>query len=114
MVSATQCKSANVCHDDHIFPKDVYARDHPVDRIMNRAFIRKQCNNQERAKKPRAFFDHCLEGHAGDQALLLATLDSHLISPESYRALLEDAFDGSVKNRRASVTVDISKRISPR
>ena len=37
--------SLNDCQDDHIFPKAVYAGNHPVNGIMNRAFIRSQCNN---------------------------------------------------------------------
>ncbi len=102
----------NDCEDDHIFPKALYAKEHPVDGILNRAFIRKECNNHKRAKPPSLFFEHCLQGHGGDETLLLTTLWSQLISPDGYRALLKDDFDGFIEQRRTSVKEAIAQRIS--
>jgi len=102
----------NECEDDHVFAKGVYAGDHPVNGILNRAFIKKECNNSKRAKTPDAFFAHCLDGHGGDEDLLLSTLGSHLISKEGYRALLANDFPSFVAQRGITVSHEISERIA--
>jgi hypothetical protein len=98
-----QPMALNDCQDDHIFPKAVYENEHPVDGILNRAFIRREYNSEKRAKRPSLFFELCLEGHGRDETHLLATLGSHLISPYGYQALLTDDFEAFVEQRRASV-----------
>ena len=102
----------NECEDDHVFAKGIYAGSHPVNGVLNRAFIKKECNNFKRAKTPAAFFAHCLEGHGGDRKLLLFTLDSHLISPDAYESLLANDFLTFVERRRISVSQAIAERIA--
>jgi hypothetical protein len=93
----------NDCEDDHIFAQAIYADQYPVNGVLNRAFIRGECNNHKRAKKPAEFFAHCLEGHGGDESMLLATLSSHLINRNAYRALLGNDFPAFVEARRQEI-----------
>lgn len=102
----------NECEDDHVFAKGVYAGSHPVNGVLNRAFIKKECNNFKRAKPPATFFAHCLQGHGGDEELLLSTLGSHLISRDAYQSLLANDFLTFVEHRRASVSNAIAARIA--
>lgn len=102
----------NDCEDDHVFAKGIYAGSHPVNGVLNRAFIKKECNNFKRAKAPAAFFAHCLEGHGGDEELLLSTLGSHLISRDAYQSLLANDFPAFVEHRRTSVSNAIAARIA--
>jgi len=83
-----------------------------VNGVLNRAFIKKECNNFKRAKPPAEFFAHCLKGHGGDEALLMSTLGSHLISPDAYQSLLANDFLTFVEHRRISVSQSIARRIS--
>jgi hypothetical protein len=58
------------------------------------------------------FFAHCLEGHGGDEELLLSTLRSHLISRDAHQSLLANDFRTFVEHRRASVSEAIAARVA--
>lgn len=101
----------NECENDHIFPKGKFAKTHWVDQVLNRAFIRKECNNEKRAKLPSIFFgEHCLAKHGNSETSLRGTLASHLISDEGFKALLADDFDAFVAARRIAVADAVSAR----
>ena len=95
------------CQDDHIFPKSVFGRRHPVDTIGNRTLISAESNaNTHKTKgnkKPSAFMQLCLEQHDNDELRLLHTLQSHFISEEAYLALMVDDFVTFTSARRQSL-----------
>ncbi|MBC7098254.1 DUF262 domain-containing protein [Candidatus Bipolaricaulota bacterium] len=103
-----QPANLNVCQDDHIFPKAVYGKHHPVDSILNRTLISKETNNRKGNKRPSEFLKECLRGHGGDERRLLDTLRSHYITWEAYEALLRDDFEGFVAARRAAFQKAVS------
>lgn len=98
-----QPANLNVCQDDHIFPRAVYRKDHPVDVALNRTLISKETNNRKGDKLPSEFLRECLEGHGHNEKRLLETLASHYITPEAYEALQRDDFKAFVETRRAAL-----------
>lgn len=104
-----QPANLNVCQDDHIFPKALYGKDHPVDAILNRTLISKETNNRKGNKPPSEFLRTCLTGHGKDERRLLDTLGTHYITSEAYEALLRDDFEGFVAARRAAFQEAVSR-----
>jgi len=93
----------NTCQDDHIFSRDIYNEDYPVDIILNRTLISKETNNRKRAKRPSQFLEECLLGHEQDEKRLLDTLRTHFITRDAYEALKKDDFEAFIKHREVAL-----------
>jgi hypothetical protein len=100
-----QSAKLHQCEDDHIFPESVYREKYgnQVDVIFNRTLIWQKTNNRKRKKLPSEFFSDCLSKHGNDEARLLDTLNSHLISKEAYDALKENNFENFISERRKTL-----------
>jgi hypothetical protein len=100
------------CQDDHIFPRSVYGQNHPADIVVNRTFISKETNNRKANRKPSEFLRECLAGHGQEESRLLATLQTHFISPQAYEALMRDDFDTFVALRGETLRQAVSRALS--
>ncbi|MFB2880999.1 DUF262 domain-containing protein [Floridanema aerugineum] len=93
------------CEDDHIFPEGIYRKEkgNRVDLIFNRTLISEKTNTRKGKKLPSDFFSDCLSKHGNDEARLLNTLSSHLISKEAYYALKENNFEKFIAERHKTL-----------
>jgi hypothetical protein len=101
----------NECDDDHIFAQSAYGDKNPVNGVLNRAFIRKLCNQIKSARPPSEFFADCLERHGNIEEKLIETLETHLIDERAYGCLLANDFSGFVASRRTRVKSEITSKV---
>lgn len=100
------------CDDDHIFAEAVFKRHHPVNSICNRTLLEPTTNRKRKGHlRPAEFFRQCLTEHGEDEGRLLATLDSHFISPVAYEALRRDDFEAFTTERRRFFSAAVNERL---
>ncbi len=100
------------CHDDHVFPRALYAKGHAVETLANKAILSAATNQKKSKKPPSAFMDECLKGHGGDETALYATLETHFINENAYLAMLLDDFEEFVSERRRALVDEVARLVT--
>jgi hypothetical protein len=100
------------CHDDHIFPRSKFGKLERVNSILNRTLISRQTNEVKGNRRPSEYVPLFLERHGNNEPQFLATLSSHMVSPNGYEALRDDNFGSFLEARRQAFLGEIQRQLA--
>ena len=107
----------NDLDDHHIFPKSKkyqHSGNTSPDSILNKTLIDRNANRKFiRDQDPSDYLKNIMKTQGVNEAALKRRLETHLISSEAFDCMLQDNFDGFVKERRNQIKKEYKKTIFP-
>ena len=97
----------------HIFPKKPFSSSRHTNSILNMTWLSDNTNRHiVRAKKPSTYIKEFLQDkYSNDVNKLLGVLEKHYIDKKGYECMLNDNFDGFIKEREKAILSKIAKLV---